>query len=255
MTHQLTPIVLVTFGTTVTKAREVYTYIEQRIRIDYPHHLISWGFTSRIVRERLQKKGIETATPEMAIESLKNQGWQHAVIQSLHVVPGQEFTKLQQTNFPNMKVAFGQPLLSNDEDIDGVISELEREFLPHVSNVIVCHGNKRHYHFNDQNTKLALKLKEKYNNVFVVNVEGDVPETALSNVKMTSKHVHFIPLMMVAGDHILNDVLGDEPDSWKNQLGATSCTCSDPLGFNDGIITIFLDHLAQALQQQHKENP
>ncbi len=248
MNHQLIPIVLVTFGTTVTQARQVYSYIEQRVKTDYPHHDISWGFTSHIVRERLQKKGIDTQTPEIAIENLKNHGWQKAVIQSLHVVPGQEFTKLQQTDFQDIEIFFGQPLLTSDEDIDQVIAVLEREFIPHVPNVIVCHGNKRHPHFNDQNTKLAIKLREKYNHVFVANVEGDVPETALSNVKMNGKHVHFIPLMMVAGDHILNDVLGDEPDSWKNQLGAVSCTCADPLGFNDGIINIFLGHLNRALR-------
>ena len=59
--------------------------------------------------------------------------------------------------------------------------------------------------------------------------------------------VHFVPLMLVAGDHIENDVLGDEPDSWKSLIGVPEASCSQPLGYNAGIRDIFFRHLDTAM--------
>ena len=62
----------------------------------------------------------------------------------------------------------------------------------------------------------------------------------------------FIPFLLVAGDHVQNDILGSGPESWKSELlkmgnyrieGITK-----GLGYQDGIVNIYLDHLAQALK-------
>jgi sirohydrochlorin cobaltochelatase len=59
--------------------------------------------------------------------------------------------------------------------------------------------------------------------------------------------------MLVAGEHVQNDLLGEEPDSWKSRLlkqkpyrieGITK-----GLGYVNGVVDIFLDHLAQALKE------
>jgi sirohydrochlorin cobaltochelatase len=246
---QYPPIVLITFGTTVLKARQVYDYIEQCIKARYPKHQIVWGFTSGKIREKLRKQGMTTYSPDEAIAQLQAQGWQQAVMQSLHVVPGQEFEKLQQIKPNEMEIAVGAPLMSTDADIDAVIEILTTEFQSDRGNIIVCHGNSKHAHFNQQNITLAKRIRQQFPHVFVASVEGAVEITDINSAKtaVTDGKVHFIPLMMVAGDHILNDVLGDEEDSWKNQLGATTCTCAEALGYNDKIINLFFKHLDNAL--------
>ncbi|HEC85217.1 MAG: hypothetical protein DRR19_17735 [Candidatus Parabeggiatoa sp. nov. 1] len=247
--HHYPPIVLVTFGTTVLKARQVYDYIDQCAKERYPKHQIVWGFTSGKIREKLQKQGMTTYSPDEVIAKLQAQGWQQAVMQSLHVVPGQEFEKMQQSQQNGMDIAVGAPLMSSEADIDAVIDILAADFQPDRPNIIVCHGNSKYAHFNQQNITLAKRLRQKFPNVFVASVEGEVELTAIDAAyeAITDGKVHFIPLMMVAGDHILNDVLGDDADSWKNRLGATTCTCATALGFNDNIIQVFFKHLDIAL--------
>jgi len=249
LNHHYPPIVLVTFGTTIIKARQVYDYIEQCVKERYPKHQIVWGFTSGKIRDKLQKQGMITFSPDEAIAQLQAQGWQQAVMQSLHVVPGQEFEKLQQIKPNGMEIAVGAPLMSSEADIDAVIDILSADFQPDRANIIVCHGNSKYAHFNQQNISLAKRLRQQFPHVFVASVEGAVEITDIDSVKkaVTDGKVHFIPLMMVAGDHILNDVLGDEADSWKNRLGATTCTCAAALGYNDKIIHLFFNHLDKAL--------
>jgi sirohydrochlorin cobaltochelatase len=59
--------------------------------------------------------------------------------------------------------------------------------------------------------------------------------------------VHFIPLMLVAGDHVMNDIMGDDQDSWKSQVGAATTTCSGPAGMNEQILARYCQHLDTAL--------
>jgi sirohydrochlorin cobaltochelatase len=190
-----------------------------------------------------------TYSPDEALAQLQAQGWQQAVMQSLHIVPGQEFEKLQQIKPNGMKIAIGSPLMSSETDIDAVINILAADFQPDRTNIIVCHGNSKYAHFNQQNITLAKRLRQKFPPIFVASVEGAVKITAIDSAKeaITDGKVHFIPLMMVAGDHILNDVLSDEADSWKNRLGATTCTCATALGYNNKIINLFFNHLDTAL--------
>ncbi|RKZ45841.1 MAG: hypothetical protein DRR16_03715 [Candidatus Parabeggiatoa sp. nov. 3] len=255
LNHDYPPIVLVTFGTTVLKARQVYDYIDKCAKARYPKHDIVWGFTSGKIREKL--RGMTTHSPDETLAQLQAQGWQQAVMQSLHVVPGQEFEKMRQSKVKGMDIAVGAPLMNSDADIDAVIDILAAEFQPDRLNIIVCHGNAKYAHFNEQNIALAKRLREQFSRVFVGSVEGEVELTAIDSVKkaVTDGKVHFIPLMMVAGDHILNDVLGDDEDSWKNRLGATTCTCAAPLGYNDKIIDLFFKHLDTALAQLTTQQP
>jgi sirohydrochlorin cobaltochelatase len=55
----------------------------------------------------------------------------------------------------------------------------------------------------------------------IVNVEG-YPEMddVLEEIKEKFTEVTMIPLMMVAGDHAINDMAGDEEDSFKCILEA-----------------------------------
>jgi sirohydrochlorin cobaltochelatase len=56
------------------------------------------------------------------------------------------------------------------------------------------------------------------------------------------------PFMTVAGDHTLNDMAGDEPESWKSILAAKGyevMTVPRGLGENDAFADVYLHHLQQ----------
>jgi sirohydrochlorin cobaltochelatase len=79
-------------------------------------------------------------------------------------------------------------------------------------------------------------------------------EAALAAVRASgATSVQFIPLLLVAGEHIRQDIMGDNPKSWKSRLeaGGTIKVLDIPspgLGYRDNIVQIYLDHLDQALQ-------
>lgn len=56
--------------------------------------------------------------------------------------------------------------------------------------------------------------------------------------------------MLVSGEHILHDVLGDHEESWAAQLKGYELDVTEKgLGFNDKIIEIYGDHLMEAIQK------
>ena len=64
------------------------------------------------------------------------------------------------------------------------------------------------------------------------------------------KGVHLMPLMLVAGDHAINDMASDEEDSWKtlfNAAGITATPWLSGLGENPAVRAMFVAHLQQAL--------
>ncbi len=70
------------------------------------------------------------------------------------------------------------------------------------------------------------------------------------------KGVHLMPLMLVAGDHAINDMASDEEDSWKtlfNAAGITATPWLNGLGENPAVRAMFVAHLRQALSLAMEE--
>ena len=63
---------------------------------------------------------------------------------------------------------------------------------------------------------------------------------------------YLVPLMTVAGDHALNDMAGEEPDSWKSQLtkiDIESVPVLKGLAEFEPIVELWLDNLRASMQQ------
>ncbi|KAF0781106.1 hypothetical protein L246_26675, partial [Salmonella enterica subsp. enterica serovar Worthington str. BCH-5715] len=68
--------------------------------------------------------------------------------------------------------------------------------------------------------------------------------------------VHLMPLMLVAGDHAINDMASDDGDSWKmrfNAAGIPATPWLSGLGENPAIRAMFVAHLHQALNMAVEE--
>jgi sirohydrochlorin cobaltochelatase len=151
-------------------------------------------------------------------------------------------------------------LLSSPADQERVLTALAPTFpkdLKHTAVVLVGHGSP-----SPEGTAAYLAfdrlLRSRYphQNVFLGTVEGKpTREEALAAVKTSgATTVVLMPFLLVAGEHVANDILGDDPESWKSELlkqkpyhieGITQ-----GLGYQDGIVNIYLDHLAGALKGQ-----
>lgn len=248
-------LVLVAFGTSVDSARQVFDYIDQQARKRYADYDLRWAFTSQFIINKLKKQGIVSQNVEEVVTDLRREGKTSVVFQSLHVVPGQEYKSLKDVDTSGLNVAVGDALMTTDADIAAVITALGKQIDAEQPTVIVAHGNDHHPQFNEKLVTLASVMEKQYPNLAVASVEGVPgvePLQRIKNLSAKKGSVKFVPLMIVAGDHIMNDVMGDEEDSWKQVIQADKSECSRSLGWNDDILNIYFSHLDKAIQSLEK---
>jgi len=254
-------IVLAAFGTT-TAAFDTYSHFETKVKERFPGYEIRWAFTSHKVRHKVAKeKGQKLNDLATTLRELKAAGYTRLVIQSLHIVPGEEWDKKVvqvSREIPGLKVALGKPLLGSPKDQERVLQTLSQTFpkdLDTTAVVLMAHGSPTP---EGTATYLAfsrlLQTRYPHQNVFLGTVEGTpAKEEAFAAVKKANPAaVVLMPFMFVAGEHVAKDMLGDDPESWKSELLKQKAYriegIKQGLGYQDGIIAIYLDHLAQALK-------
>lgn len=255
-------IVFSAFGTS-TAAADTYHHIDALARQRFPGYEIRWAFTSRKVRHKVaQEQGRELKDLPQVLQELKAAGFTRVAVQSLHVVPGEEWERKivqESRRVPGVQVALGKPLLSSEADQVRVLQALAKDFPPDLKEtavVLVGHGSP---HPPGEAAYLSFNklLRSRYpqQNVFLGVVAGKpAGDAALAAVQQSgATAVVFIPLLVVAGEHMHKDILGDEPDSWKSRLLAHKAYRIDGrpgLGYVDGVVQIFFDHLTEALQSK-----
>ncbi len=254
-------IVLAAFGTS-TEAFETYHHFELQARKRFPDQEIRWAFTSRKVRHKLaQEKGQKLNDLPTTLRELKAAGYTRVAVQSLHLVPGEEWEKKiveESRKIPGLKVALGKPLLSSKKDQERVLQALAQTFpqdLKDTAVILVGHGSP-----SSEGTAAYLAfnrlLRSHYphQHVFLGTVEGKpTRQEALEAVKKSQvATVVLMPFLFVAGEHVAKDILGADPESWKSELLKQKAYriegITQGLGYQDGIINIYLDHLVQALK-------
>jgi sirohydrochlorin cobaltochelatase len=253
------PIVLVAFGTSVAKAQAALENIDTEVRKAYPNRDIRWAFTSQFILKKLRKQNRTTlfarklplkSLPEVYAD-LAAEGVRAAVVQSLHIAPGQEYVELLKVPTGGIQVRYGQPLLADQARIEEFAQVLSSKFggADEVT-VLAGHGNDHHPEYNRELVLLDTYLQKHNKHVYVATVEGQPgTEKPLAAAKASGKkRVKFVPIMVVAGDHVMNDVMGDEPDSWKSILKLPA-TSTGGLGMNNEVVALFLDRLAAAMAQ------
>jgi sirohydrochlorin cobaltochelatase len=206
-----------------------------------------------------QEKGQKLNDLPTTLIELKEAGYTRVAVQSLHIVPGEEWEKkivAESRKVPGLKVALGKPLLSSKEDQELVLKAVALTFpkdLKDTAVVLMAHGSPAP---EGEAAYLAFDrlLRSHYQNIFLGCVEGKpTKQEALEAVKKANPAtVVLMPFMFVAGEHVAKDMLGDEADSWKSELLKQKAYSiqgiTKGLGYQEGIVNIYLDHLAQALK-------
>ena len=150
------------------------------------------------------------------------------------------------------RIAAGRPLLDTEDDRDAVAQLLPKLCLGDTAGralLLMGHGSDKHP------VPVYEQLQEAFakasDNIFVGTVEG-TPTFGEAKAKLDAsgyKDVVLAPLMIVAGDHAINDMAGDEPDSWKCLLdagGYSTDVIMAGLGEYKEIQALFAEHAAQA---------
>lgn len=264
-------IVIAAFGTS-TKAQVTYDAFERQLRDALPGYDVRWAFTSEVIRERVNARWAKEGRPDrlkslqQALADLEAAGYTKAVVQPLHVFPGEEYEEVLRIveRFPGLRIETGEALLQRWERVAEVLEILSADFLgpEEGCNVLAAHGSPQtHVGANIAYLGLDRLVLRRFPNAFVGTVEGILgPENGLEPAKAYRvKRVRFVPLMYVAGDHVMNDIMGDEFDSWKEQVKAAGFTADCPtvelggeryykgLGFYPEVNEIFIREIERAL--------
>ena len=260
-------LLLVTFGTSVESAQKSFANIEKKMQAAFPNADVRWAYTSQIIRDKLakeQKKQIDS--PEIALAKLMDEGYKEVTLQSLHMLPGAEFHALNANAhmFEAMrggikKIRIGYPLLVNNQSMEEVLEAAVKHLVPKerkAEDAVVFMGHGTHHPADAIYSAMMYKAQRMDPNCYVGTVEGfPTFDEILEALKAKGvKKAYLIPLMTVAGDHSINDMAGDEDDSWLSLLkeaGIEGVPVLKGLAECDAIVDIWIKRLKESMEKKH----
>ena len=256
--------ITVSFGTTFKAARlSCIESVENALRLALPDYDHFRAFTSVFVRRKLkQLEGLETEGLEELLEKLRTRGYRKVLVQVTHIVSGEEFdekvvavAKRFEKSFERLQV--GKPLLTGNDDAKRLLAALESEFAvlqPEEFLLLIGHGSTRAS--NAEYLRFAEFLAATGKPaLFGLLEEGCRPclEDVLAELKAKRiTKVRLLPLLLVCGDHVANDLAGTQPESWLNRLAAAGLqveVVKRGLGENPAVREIYLQHAVAALSE------
>lgn len=249
-------IIVASFGSSYRETRELAIEpIENRIRDKYyGEYDFLRVFTSNMIIRKLKKRDqIEILTPKEGVEEMKKKEIEKIYIQPTHIIPGFEYEKLL-----NLGAKVGKPLLADERDYDYIADNLEI-LKEKADKTIVFMGHGSEHIKDNCYSRLEKKITSKGYDVYIATVEGEKTiEDVLLNLEARGiKNVVLTPLMLVAGDHAINDMASDEEDSWKTILeeaGIQVEVVLRGLGEYKSIQDLFMKHLEELMEEDQWKN-
>jgi sirohydrochlorin cobaltochelatase len=291
-------IVLAAFGSTWENAHKTFKDIvaDYENDKDFKDYDVYFAFTSAKCINR-SREGEHYASqdfyaPNYWLEAIGRQKYEEVIVQSLHVIPGEEFLRLRDNyvkDFKNniyadlddkyleegVRIFIGGPLLEADKDVKKVADILDNEFSKYVqgNNVMAFlgHGNPANMNYGNGNQRyfdLEAALQKKNPNYFVATVDqednllDELFERMQDQGKVTTGATLTLhALMCIAGDHAHNDMSGieKEGDSWREFFVEKGFKCqydgNDANTSNNCILKGLGDYAAiRAIWKQHTKD-
>ncbi|MEC5317821.1 sirohydrochlorin cobaltochelatase [Brenneria populi subsp. brevivirga] len=258
-------LLIISFGTSYPQTRERnIDACERFLAASYGDRRLFRAFTSEmIIRKLRERDGLQIDNPSQALRRLAEEGYQDVAIQSLHVINGDEYEKVAaeaRAWLPHFqRLALGTPLLSSFDDYQQLMSALETQMPPLAADervVFMGHGASHHAFSAYACLDHLMTARDFPALVGAVESYPEIGHIIRRLRQQGVRRVHLMPLMLVAGDHAINDMASDEADSWKSQLEAagiaTRCWLQG-LGENAHVRRMFARHLDAALNPKRQE--
>jgi sirohydrochlorin cobaltochelatase len=257
-----TGILLVAFGSSREEAHLSLRRFEDMTRERFPGLPVRWAFSSGVVRSKLAHKGKKTDSAAKALEKMWFEKYERVAVQSLHVIPGDEYHELKAVadsfkaeprSFEAL--ALGEPLISGPDDVkrtaDAIFNHIPAERDADEAVVLMGHGTWRPG--DSAYDMLFDELRARDEKVLVATMDGSLTVDGVRD-RLKAEGVaraHLMPLLAVAGRHVQKDMCGEGPESWVSVLEAAGIECScvphGTAGYPD-FAAIWLDHLGAALR-------
>ena len=256
-------IVILTFGTTYKETREKnIDALVEKISAAYPTEKIVCAFTSHIIIKHIQKREgfCNYFTPEETLEKLLQEGYTEVAMVSLALIPGIEYKYnvelFHEYKSKFKKISLSTPLMywqgqkNQADDITEVLTAINFPAPKEDTAIfLMTHGTP------DPSNAYYSVMQEKINlirgDVFIYTVEGFPSlEYCIEKIKNISvKKIFLMPFMLAAGNHVVNDMAGEEETSHKKILQDAGFEVEiflHGLGDNKKIRELYLKRAAQA---------
>jgi len=260
-------ILVVSFGTSFKETREkTIEAVEKAVAEKYSDWEVRRAFTSKIIIKKLKERdGIFIDYIDEALQRLIDDGYERVVVMPTHVMNGTEYDFIANISAefrPKFKcLRISKPLLTTEEDYDKVIEAMNDAYFSRifkdssVGKAIVFMGHGSEHYANAAYCELQMKLSSLgYEHVYITTVEGY--PTFDDTMRFMAGHkynkVVLAPFMLVAGDHAINDMAGDEEDSLKTKFIDAGCEVEcliEGLGEQKEFQDLFLEHLDEIIKQ------
>lgn len=247
-------ILLVAFGSTWQQAYDAFDATVAATKAQFTDYDVFLSFSSVICINRAAAG--ENVKPRNFYAPLfwlnafadKDVQYKEIVVQSLQVIPGEEYKNVRDSyikNFANnfygdlddeylskVKIYLGTPLMAEDSDVDDLAKVLynttKSKLVDGSLVAFMGHGNPEGYDYYGANiryTELEASLQELSGTKQYYVGTVDMPENYKTDVAnrmgengFSECKLYCYPLMSIAGDHAHNDMAGDD-DAWDEETG------------------------------------
>jgi sirohydrochlorin cobaltochelatase len=257
-------ILAVSFGTSYKDSREkTIGAIERHLAAAFPQWEVRRAFTSKKIISTLKERdSLIIDNVGEALERAYADGVRRLVVQPTHMMGGFEYTRLMaelekyKGRFPCLEA--GLPLLSGESDLEAVANAVANAFSACESEgrAIVLMGHGTEAAANHVYEKFQKKLEEMGHHDYYIGTVEARPSLEDIAVRLKKagiyKRVLLAPFMVVAGDHAVNDMAGEEETSWKSVLTKegyeVECLLKG-LGEKKEIQAIYAEHARAAVER------
>lgn len=259
-------VLVVSFGTSYEETRKkTIEACENKIAEKLEGYDFYRAFTSNMIINKLKKRdNIIIDNPVQALQKLADMGYQEVVVQTLHIICGEEFNKLkdQVKEFESKfeRIVLGRPLLTTIDDYRETVEAVRKQLEiinPQEAVVFMGHGTNHESH--SAYPAIEYMLRDSGLNSYVGTVEG-YPELEQVMKKLKEDKINtvdLLPFMLVAGDHAINDMASDEEDSWKTILESEGFKVNihlQGLGENPYIQDKFVRHALDCVEELKEQS-
>lgn len=251
-------LICVSFGTSVPTARVNIESVEAVCKEACPEADFFRAFTSPTIRRILQSRGETVLSLEETLRDLENSKYEEVIIQPTHFLFGTEYDKIRaaaqayRNRFRSLLL--GNPLLASQQDLDRLADYFLKTYPREPGRAVVLFGHGTLHFANTTYPALQTVFAIRHRQDILVGTAEGWP--TLQDVRAELKDggfssVELVPCMLVNGDHVMNDLSGDGPDSWKNVLKSDGYTVNcvlKGLGNEPEILDMYRSHFEAMLK-------
>ena len=256
---ETTALLFASYGTTHADARAVsIDVIAEGLSAAFPELAFAQAYTSPKVRRTLERRGTPFDSVAEALGRLADAGVRRVAIQPGHLVSGRSFGLVgkgaDEVSDRFEAISVGEPLISSSADERTVARALSARHPRAEGQAVVLMGHGTDTASNAAYDGVQSALLELGRDDVVVGAFGVAPgiEGVLERLApLGVSRVALVPLMLSAGSHASDEMVGERPDSWHNVLGAAGYEVEprmEGLGALPEVRDLYVSHARAALE-------